>query len=38
MCNPVRRFEDLVAWQKARSLAGAVYRATSDGQFGRDFG
>jgi four helix bundle protein len=38
MSNAVRRFEDLIAWQKARALAGAVYRATNEGPFARDFG
>jgi four helix bundle protein len=35
---PIRRFEDLLAWQRARELAAEVYRATSDGAFARDFG
>ncbi len=34
----VRRFEDLVAWQKARWLAVAVYKATRTGPLERDFG
>lgn len=34
----VRRFEDLVAWQKARALAKAVYRLTSSGPFLKDYG
>jgi four helix bundle protein len=33
----VRRFEDLVAWQRARELAAEIYRVTNDGQFARDF-
>jgi len=32
----VARFEDLIAWQKARELACAVYSATSDGPIHRD--
>lgn len=32
------RFEDLIAWQKARALAGTIYRATDSGAFSRDFG
>ncbi len=32
-----QRFEDLVAWQKARLLTAAVYRATNQGAFSRDF-
>jgi four helix bundle protein len=35
---PIRKFEDLVAWQRARELAAEVYRATNDGAFARDFG
>lgn len=32
------RFEDLIAWQKARALAGTICRATDSGAFSRDFG
>ena len=35
---PVNRFEDLIAWQKARALTGSVYAATRDAKFARDFG
>lgn len=38
MGNKVERFEDLIAWQKARQLAAAIYRATSVGGFAKDFG
>lgn len=34
----VRRFEDLVAWQKARLLTRAVYEATRLPRFAKDFG
>ena len=34
----IRRFEDLIAWQKARLLAAAIYRVTDSGSFARDFG
>ena len=34
----VERFEDLVAWQKARALTRDVYEATRQGTFARDFG
>lgn len=34
----VLRFEELIAWQKARLLATAIYRLTSQGSFSRDFG
>jgi four helix bundle protein len=33
----VKKFEDLIAWQKARQLTEAIYRITSDGLFSRDF-
>lgn len=31
-------FEELIAWQKARALTGAVYAATRQGGWQRDFG
>lgn len=31
------RFEDLIAWQKARKLAAEIYRATSNGAVAKDF-
>ncbi len=34
----VERFEDLIAWQKARALTSAIYRVTNQGAFARDFG
>ena len=34
----VERFEDLVAWQRARTLTQVIYRATKRGAFARDFG
>lgn len=33
-----RRFEDLIAWQKARELTKRVYEVTGSGHFARDFG
>ncbi|RME51322.1 MAG: four helix bundle protein [Caldilineae bacterium] len=33
-----RRFEDIEAWQKARSLTQAVYAISKNGAFARDFG
>jgi len=33
-----KRFEDLVAWQKARLLASEIYRISASGDFARDFG
>ena len=32
------RFEDIVAWQKARTVTNSVYRVTTVGTFARDFG
>ncbi len=34
----VERFEDLIAWQKARALATAIYQVTASGSFMRDYG
>ena len=34
----VGRFEDLIAWQKARILARDVYKVTQSGVFARDYG
>jgi four helix bundle protein len=34
----VKQFEDLIVWQKSRDLSVAIYRATNEGQFARDFG
>src|SRR5436309_426072 len=31
-------FEDIQAWQKARSVSQQIYRPTEDGNFGKDFG
>jgi four helix bundle protein len=33
-----QRFEDLIAWQKARTLTQLIYEATRQGAFIRDFG
>ena len=38
MMNEVRRFEDLIAWQKARVLTREIYKATQQGAFAKDFG
>ena len=32
------KFEEIVAWQKARDITLKVYKATSDGVFAKDFG
>ncbi len=34
----VKNFEDLIAWQKARLLASAIYRATREAAFAKDYG
>lgn len=34
----VRRFEELIAWQKARALTKAIYLHSDQGKFARDFG
>jgi four helix bundle protein len=36
--NKIERFEDIVAWQKARVLTKDIYAAARVGQFARDFG
>jgi len=36
--DKIERFEDLIAWQKARSLTYIVYQVTRQGAFARDFG
>jgi four helix bundle protein len=33
----IRRFEDLIAWQKARVLARDIYQTSKEGAFGKDF-
>jgi four helix bundle protein len=38
MQKRIERFEELVAWQKARVLTSEIYKATAGGDFGRDFG
>jgi four helix bundle protein len=38
MPERIERFEDLIAWQKARFLTARIYIATSDGDFAKDFG
>jgi len=34
----IGRFEEIIAWQKARELTKAVYEATRDERFAKDFG
>jgi len=34
----VEKFEDLIAWQKARMLTAEIYRLTKQAGFARDYG
>ena len=34
----ISRFEDLIAWQKARELTKNIYKITKQGDFHKDFG
>ena len=34
----IEKFEDLIAWQKARELTRAIYDATRQGAFAKDYG
>jgi four helix bundle protein len=34
----VKRFEDLIAWQKARKLTMSIYEMTGNSRFSKDFG
>jgi four helix bundle protein len=34
----IENFEDLVAWQKARTLTREIYKVTGQGRFAKDFG
>ena len=36
--SKIQRFEDLIAWQKARVLTRDIYMTTRQGAFARDFG
>jgi len=36
--QPVRRFEDLIAWQRARTLTRDIYKISDTAGFARDFG
>ena len=37
MMQKIRRFEDLVAWQKSRAFAAVIHRMTREQKFARDF-
>ncbi len=36
--NKIERFEDIIAWQKARVLTKEIYASTKVGPFAKDFG
>jgi len=36
--NKIEKFEDFIAWQKARKLTRQIYKATNLPAFSRDFG
>lgn len=36
--NKIEKFEDIIAWQKARELTKGVYKCTRTGEFARDYG
>src|SRR6266576_2926514 len=38
MAKKIGRFEDFIAWQKARKLTSEIYKVTNRGLFARDFG
>jgi four helix bundle protein len=38
MSKKIEKFEDLLAWQKARELTREVYRSTREEAFTRDYG
>jgi len=38
MSKKIERFEDFIAWQKARKLTAEIYRVTNQGRFANDFG
>lgn len=38
MSAKIERFEDLIAWQKARELTKNIYKITKHGEFQKDFG
>jgi four helix bundle protein len=38
MTTKIERFEDLIAWQKARKLTKEIYAVTNRGHFAKDYG
>ena len=37
MSKKIEKFEDLIAWQKARKLTGRIYKTTNEGNFAHDY-
>lgn len=37
MKKKIEKFEELIAWQKARKLTARIYRVTNEGSFARDY-
>jgi four helix bundle protein len=37
MAKRIERFEDFIAWQKARVLTSDIYKVINDGAFSRDY-
>ena len=38
MSKKIKRFEDFIAWQKARKLTSEIYKVTTQGKFATDYG
>ncbi len=36
--SKIQRFEELIAWQRARELTKEIYSVTNKGDFGKDYG
>ena len=36
--SSIEKFEDIIAWQKARTLTRSIYSVSRRGEFARDFG
>ena len=38
MKKKIEKFEELIAWQKARKLTAKIYEITNEGSFAKDYG
>lgn len=38
MKKKIEKFEQLIAWQKARKLTSQIYKVTNEGNFAKDYG